>query len=166
MRWCQRVLSCLLSILRIFIKARHWSIHGVKQSGILSQQRLVEHLAKHRYIKCRFTQWLFIHDSNGTAFSLVVEDFLEKYKIDAAGQHLASCLQELHKITADTVKGRYLVTPNSRPARLPTASHLDRVCQCLCGRYCLTPSIRRSQRQSICVTIGSETKIRCDYLYM
>jgi len=44
---------------------------------------------------------LFIHDTNGTAFSLVVDDFLVKYKDDAAGQHLISCLQELYQITID-----------------------------------------------------------------
>jgi hypothetical protein len=78
------------------------SIYGLKQSGILSQQRLVKHLAKHGYQQCHFTPCLFIHDTNGTAFTLVVDDFLVKYKDTTAAQHLISALQELYEITVDT----------------------------------------------------------------
>ena len=61
------------------------SIYGLKQAGILSQDRLVAQLAKHGYRQCHFTPCLFIHDTNGTAFSLVVDDFLVKYKDAEAG---------------------------------------------------------------------------------
>jgi len=77
------------------------SIYGLKQAGILSQDRLIAQLAKHGYTQCHFTPCLFIHASNGTAFTLVVDDFLVKYKDAAAGQHLITCLQELYQITVD-----------------------------------------------------------------
>ena len=77
------------------------SIYGLKQAGLLSQDRLVAHLAKHGYLQCHFTPCLFVHTTNGTAFTLVVDDFLVKYKDVAAGQHLIACLKELYEITVD-----------------------------------------------------------------
>ncbi len=78
------------------------SIYDLKQSGILSHQRMVKYLARYGYLQCHFSSGLFILDSNGTIFSLVIENFLVKYKDTAADQHLIACLQELNEITIDT----------------------------------------------------------------
>ena len=56
-------------------------IYGLPQAGKLSQDRLVSHLATHGYIQCVNTPCLFVHASNGVAFTLVVDDFLIKTKI-------------------------------------------------------------------------------------
>ena len=85
------------------------TIYGLKQAGILSQNRLVEHLAKHEYIQCQYTPCLFIHNTNGTAFTLVVDDFLIKYKDQATGDHLIKVLEELYVITVDkALKQKYV----------------------------------------------------------
>ena len=78
------------------------TIYGLKQSGILSQYRLVEHLTQHSYKRCHFTPCLFKHESNGVTFTLVVDDFLIKYHTQAAADHLTDTLKKLYVITTDT----------------------------------------------------------------
>ena len=77
------------------------SIYGLPQAGKLSQDRLVAHLAKHGYTQCTNTPCLFVHCSNGVAFTLVVDDFLIKFKERAAADHLLNALAELYTITTD-----------------------------------------------------------------
>jgi len=76
-------------------------IYGLPQAGKLSQDRLISHLATHGYIQCVNTPCLFVHTSNGIAFTLVVDDFLIKYKDRSAAEHLLSALRELYIITTD-----------------------------------------------------------------
>jgi hypothetical protein len=77
------------------------SIYGLPQAGKLSQDRLVKHLATHEYIQCINTPCLFVHRTNGVAFTLVVDDFLIKFKQRSAVEHLLSALRELYTITTD-----------------------------------------------------------------
>ena len=60
------------------------TIYGLKEAGKLSQDRLVAHLSEYGYKQCRFTPCLFIHESNETAFTLVVDDFLVKFQNQTA----------------------------------------------------------------------------------
>lgn len=76
-------------------------IYGLPQAGKLAQDRLVKHLAGHGYIQCVNTPCLFVHITNGVAFTLVVDDFLIKYKEQSAVDHLFSALRELYVITTD-----------------------------------------------------------------
>ena len=77
------------------------TIYGLPQAGRLSQDRLVNHLAKFGYKQCTNTPCLFVHESNGIAFTLVVDDFLVKFKDQSAAEHLLSALRELYTITTD-----------------------------------------------------------------
>ena len=77
------------------------SIYGLPQAGKLSQDRLVSHLASNGYRQCTNTPCLFVHDANGIAFTLVVDDFLIKYKDKAAADHLMTTLRGLYEITTD-----------------------------------------------------------------
>jgi hypothetical protein len=77
------------------------SIYGLPQAGKLSQDRLVKHLATHGYIQCINTPCLFVHSTNGVAFTLVVDDFLIKFKERSAVEHLFSALRELYTITTE-----------------------------------------------------------------
>jgi hypothetical protein len=77
------------------------TIYGLPQAGRLSQDRLVNHLAKFGYKQCTNTPCLFVHESNGIAFTLVVDDFLVKFKDQSAAEHLLSALRELYIITTD-----------------------------------------------------------------
>jgi hypothetical protein len=76
-------------------------IYGLPQAGKLAQDRLVAHLAKHGYTQCVNTPCLFIHQSNGVAFTLVVDDFLIKYSDRKDVEHLLTVLRELYTITTD-----------------------------------------------------------------
>ena len=76
-------------------------IYGLPQAGKLAQDRLVQHLAGHGYNQCTNTPCLFVHASNGVAFTLVVDDFLIKYKEQTALDHLFTALRELYVITTD-----------------------------------------------------------------
>ena len=76
-------------------------IYGLPQAGKLAQDRLVKHLAGHSYNQCTNTPCLFVHSTNGVAFTLVVDDFLIKYKEDSALEHLFTALRELYVITTD-----------------------------------------------------------------
>ena len=76
-------------------------IYGLPQAGKLAQDRLVKHLATYNYIQCVNTPCLFINKENGVTFTLVVDDFLIKYKQRSAVDHLFSVLRELYEITTD-----------------------------------------------------------------
>ena len=75
-------------------------MYGLPQAGLLAQQRLVEHLAKHQYYQTD-TPCLFRHASNGTTFALVVDDFGVKYKDKQAADHFIATLQQLYTIKSD-----------------------------------------------------------------
>ena len=84
-------------------------IYGLPQAGKLAQDRLVAHLETHEYIQCVNTPCLFVHRSNGVAFTLVVDDFLIKFKQRSAAEHLLSALRELYTITTDfSAKQKYV----------------------------------------------------------
>jgi hypothetical protein len=76
-------------------------IYGLPQAGKLSQDRLVKHLASNDYTQCVNTPCLFKHKTNGVVFTLVVDDFLIKYKSRENVDHLLNSLRELYKITTD-----------------------------------------------------------------
>ena len=73
-------------------------MYGLPQAGLLAQQRLISHLNKHGYLQTD-TTCLFRHESNGTTFSLVVDDFGVKYTNKAGAEHLIATLQALCTIT-------------------------------------------------------------------
>jgi hypothetical protein len=51
------------------------AICGLKQSGKIANQDLIEHLGKHGYKPAAITEGLSIHETRPTTFSLVVDDF-------------------------------------------------------------------------------------------
>ena len=51
---------------------------------------------------CTNTPCLFVHDINDIAFTLVVDDFMIKYKDKRAADHLTTTLRKLYEITADS----------------------------------------------------------------
>jgi hypothetical protein len=84
-------------------------IYGLPQAGKLSQDRLISHLAIHGYNQCVNTPCLFVHKTNGVAFTLVVDDFLIKFKDRSAVEHLLGTLRELYTITTDfSIKQKYV----------------------------------------------------------
>ena len=68
-------------------------MYGLPQAGYLAQKELVQHLAKFDYHPAASDPCLFRHKTNGVAFTLVVDDFLVKYKDRKDATHLLSALQ-------------------------------------------------------------------------
>jgi hypothetical protein len=83
-------------------------MYGLPQAGILAHDRLVEHLARHGYIKTPHTAGLFRHVTRPIQFTLVVDDFGVKYTGTENAQHLIDTLQALYTITIDWAGTRYL----------------------------------------------------------
>ena len=67
-------------------------MYGLPQAGLLAQNRLIAHLATHGYHQTEAT-CLFHHETNGTDFSLVVDDSGVKYATNAGAQHLIDTLR-------------------------------------------------------------------------
>jgi hypothetical protein len=79
----------------------HKSIYGLPQSGRLSQDRLIKHLAEHDYIQCPNTPALFRHRHQNFAFTLVVDDFGLKYSNEADLNMFLAVLRQQYVITED-----------------------------------------------------------------
>ena len=84
------------------------TMYGLPQAGILSQQRLIAHLATSGYHQCPRTPCLFRHVANGITFTLVVDDFGVKYTSDTSVHHLIACLQSLYDLHIDWSGTKYL----------------------------------------------------------
>jgi hypothetical protein len=85
------------------------TIYGLKAAGRLSQDRLIAHLAENGYHQAKHSPCLFVHKSNGVAFTLVVDDFLVKYQTQESIDHFTETLRKLYVITVDTaLKQKYV----------------------------------------------------------
>ena len=74
-------------------------MYGLPQAGLLSQRRLVAHLESHGYRQHPNVPCLFKHDTRGTTFTLVVDDFGIKYKSKDDDLHLINALENVYKLT-------------------------------------------------------------------
>ena len=74
------------------------SIYGLPQAGILSQQRLVNHIKTYGYTECENTSCLFQHQTRHTNFTLVVDNFLVKYDSEHDANHLLSALSQIYSL--------------------------------------------------------------------
>jgi hypothetical protein len=83
-------------------------MYGLPQAGILAYELLVQRLAKGGYHPSKQTPGLFLHDSNGIAFTLWVDDFFVKYTTEESAKHLMETLQQDYELTADWTGARYL----------------------------------------------------------
>ena len=73
---------------------RAW--YGLKQSGKIAHDDLVDHLKTAGYHKTA-TEGLFKHETRNIAFTLVVDDFAIKYTNKEDAEHLISCIQAKYK---------------------------------------------------------------------
>ena len=73
---------------------RAW--YGLKQSGKIAHDDLVEHLKKDGYIKTT-TEGLFKHQTRNIAFTLVTDDFAIKYTDSTDADHLIQCIRKKYK---------------------------------------------------------------------
>ena len=73
---------------------RAW--YGLKQSGKIAHDDLVEHLKIDGYTKTN-TEGLFKHHTRNIAFTLVTDDFAIKYTDSADADHLIHCIRKKYK---------------------------------------------------------------------
>ena len=83
------------------------SMYGFPHAGRIAQDVLIEGLAKHGYHQTG-TTFLFRHDTNGVAFTLVVDDFGVKFKDPAAADDLVRCLQLYYTLTVKKNATKFL----------------------------------------------------------
>ena len=74
-------------------------IPGLKQSGIIANERLTLHLANHVYAPVPCTLSLWSHTHFLIMFPLIVNNFGIKYTGDAAAHHLIAALRSLYTIS-------------------------------------------------------------------
>jgi hypothetical protein len=69
-------------------------MYGLKQAGLLAQNKLISHLTPAGYIQSPSVPCLFIHAVRNTAFTLIVDDFCCKYNTPDDAEHLITTLQD------------------------------------------------------------------------
>jgi hypothetical protein len=93
-------LTCLAVDGWVYLEIRK-GMYGLKQTGILSNQLLQKRLIPFGYHPARHTPCIWLHTTEPTAFSLVVNDFAVSYVTDADAHHLRNALLLDYKITTD-----------------------------------------------------------------
>ena len=84
-------------------------MYGLKQAGILAQQKLITHLLPAGYVQHPHVPCLFLHKDRGTAFTLIVDDFLVKFKIQDDADHLITTLRDSgYIIKVDITAKKYI----------------------------------------------------------
>jgi hypothetical protein len=83
-------------------------MYGLPQAGLLAKQELQDHLALGGYHQSATVPCLFIHESNGVMFSLVVDDFGVTYTDPAGAEHLHQHLAKRYPLRANWTPTKYL----------------------------------------------------------
>ena len=82
--------------------------YGLPQAGILSQERLFAHLAKHGYHQLPYSPALFRNHNGSIRFALVVDDFAVIWKDKASIRHFIKTLRLLYTVKVDWEGSKYL----------------------------------------------------------
>ena len=85
---------------------RAW--YGLRQSGKISHDDLVQHLAKHGYVRAGKTDGLFKHIVRDILFTLVVDDFGIKYTNKDDVLHLMKIMKEKYTFKVDFEAKQYI----------------------------------------------------------
>jgi hypothetical protein len=107
------------------------SMYGFPHAGRIAQDILIERLAKHGNHETG-TTCLFRHNTNGVAFTLVVDDFGVKFKDTA--DDLVRCLQLYYTLTIKKNATKFLgltiaVDPIAREVRLSAPGAISKALQ-------------------------------------
>ena len=84
------------------------SIYGLPQAGRLSQQRLIQHLAKHGYEPAPHSPCLFRHRTRQISFVLIVDDFGIRYRNKADAEHLLTALRDLYPLKVNWAGDKFI----------------------------------------------------------
>ena len=113
------------------------TLWGLPQSGLLSRERLCTHLASHGYLECARTPGLFRHRERNIAFTLVVDDFLIKFKKTEDATHLVAALSEKYALKVNWEATKYLgyTIKHNKEKRILTLAMPTYIAKAL-ERYC------------------------------
>jgi hypothetical protein len=76
-------------------------MYGLPQAGILANELLHRNLVKDGYRPTTHTHGLRTHDTRPISFSLVVDDFGDKYVGREHAEHLMTCIKKNYNISSD-----------------------------------------------------------------
>jgi hypothetical protein len=82
-------------------------VWGLLQAGILANTLLWQRLIPHGYFECPDTPGLWKHKTCPIAFTLVVDDFGEKYMGKEHADHLIWWIKQKYKLTEDSTDDLY-----------------------------------------------------------
>ena len=81
---------------------------GLKQSGKIAHNDLVQHLKKHEYHQAKNTDGSFVHEIRDISFTLVVDNFGIKFTNKQDVNHLISLMQGKYKFKVDFDAEQYI----------------------------------------------------------
>ena len=81
---------------------------GLKQSGKIAHDDLVQHLNKHRYVQAKNTDGLFVHGIRDISFTLFFDAFGIQYTNKDDVNHLISIMQGKYKFKVDFDVKQYI----------------------------------------------------------
>jgi hypothetical protein len=82
-------------------------MYGLPQAGILANELVQRNLAKDGYRPTTHTHGLWTQDTRPIPFSLLVDDFREKYVEREHAEHLMACIKKNYNISSDWNGGAY-----------------------------------------------------------
>ena len=82
--------------------------YGLKESGKIAHDDLVQHLERYGYRKARHTEGLFTHITRSISFTLVVDDFGIKYIDKADVDYLIRAINSKYKFKVDWEGKQYV----------------------------------------------------------
>ena len=82
--------------------------YGLKESGQIANEDLVDHLAAHGYHESKFTVGLFKDELRDISFTLVVDDFGIKWTNKDDLDHLIQSLEKKYKMKVDMDSKQYV----------------------------------------------------------
>jgi hypothetical protein len=81
---------------------------GLKQAGIIANQRLCKHLAVYGYAPAKRTPALWTHATRPITFTLVVDDFGIKYVLGQQhANHLINSIKAMYNMSLDWTSSLY-----------------------------------------------------------
>ena len=84
------------------------ALYGLKESGRIAHEDMIDHLASHRYYESKFTKGLFKHETRSISFTLVVDDFGIKWIKREDLDHLISALEQKYEMKVDMESKQYV----------------------------------------------------------
>jgi len=102
-------------------------MYGLSQAGKLAHKDLMSRLTQHSYHPATFTPGLWVHESNGITFTLVVDDFGIKYVSLKSLNHLINALNKYYTITINREGDLYV--------RVSLEWHWNKMVKCSMPKY-------------------------------